>query len=118
MRDRVREGDRRERVHERRASQLVECSGATDRIPAAPARYISDTIATTASRPTVNASSQRGRLPEPERGETSVISGARSDHTGPLEKPSNVVVPIIVHSSATVPGPASRVVTPDSSART
>ena len=42
--------------------------------------------------------------------------GARSDQTGPLENPSKVVVPIIVHSTATVPGTASSVVTPDSSA--
>ena len=66
----------------------------------------------------MNASCSAVACPNPIEVKTSVTFGARSDQTGPLEKPSNVVVPIIVHSSATVPGTASSVVTPDSSART
>ena len=47
----------------------------------------------------------------------SVMRGAISPHAGPSEKPSNDVVPIIVHSSATVPGTASSVVRPLSGSR-
>ena len=45
------------------------------------------------------------------------MRGAISPHDGPAEKPSNDVVPIIVHSSATVPGTGSSDVRPLSGMR-
>jgi hypothetical protein len=56
--------------------------------------------------------------PKPRPVTTSVISGARSDHTGPLERPSKVVLPIIVVSSATVPATGTSEVRPDRTGRT
>ena len=52
----------------------------------------------------MNASSSAVDWPKPMSRNRLVSSGAMLPHAGPPEKPSNDVVPMITHSSATVPG--------------
>jgi hypothetical protein len=87
-------------------------------MPATPTRYSNAMRQTQANRPIVNVICSAVAWPKPRSVTTSVMSGAMSDQTGPLESPSNVVDPIITQSSATVPGTGVSHVTPLSGGRT
>ena len=76
------------------------------------------TIKTAPTSPIVNASSSAVACPNPTLRKKSVSCGAISPHAGPPENPSNDVVPMIIASSATVPGTGSSVVRPLSGLRT
>ncbi len=76
-----------------------------------------ETNSTQNASPTLNASSPAASTPSPRCWIALWMCGSVSIHIPPLEAPSNVVVPITVHSSATVPGHVGRSGRPESGGR-